>query len=264
MLMFFLLLALVFSVIGSRRTNGGLDFGWSVAVGLTTGLAISSKLAALIGLMSILAWSTVAAMLALGMASEQSWRSRITAAWRVSKGWLLAVGIAIHVLLISDPYLYPDPGVNTLKLFSQLAFENTLVQTQFPNGVLKPLDRPRYVMEGSLVDHTLTAGWGLPIEPFLAALGAGGMLLQVWLSWRRERIIRARGLLLITVMTYYLCISMSISMAWQRYLVPTTILSAVFSGVGVTWIIHTVTGIVAALVGSIYRLVRLGPRIQRA
>ncbi len=70
---------------------------------------------------------------------------------------------------------------------------------------------------------------------------------QVWKGWRREGLVRSHGLILTTVLMYYLCITMSISMAWQRYLTPTIILSAVLSGIGVTQILQAVTGAVAAL-----------------
>ncbi|MFN0073603.1 MAG: ArnT family glycosyltransferase [Chloroflexota bacterium] len=256
MMMFFILLALVLSVIGARRQDGGLGPGWALVIGIALGLALGTKLASLISVCAVLTWSVIASTLALSLANNTGWRTRGVAAWRALRGWLLAVGIALHIFIASNPYLYPNPGLHTLQLFAQLAYENAVVQSQFPGQVLHPLDRPRYVVEGSLVEHTLTARWGYPLEPFLAALGASGIFMQVWLMWRRDRQIRARGLLLVTAFSYFVLVTMAISMAWQRYLIPTMVLSAVLSGIGVAWIVHTLIGLLYASVDMARRTIQ--------
>jgi hypothetical protein len=240
MMIFFLLLALTVSVVGARRSDGGIGAGWSIVLGIALGLALATKLAALMGVLSTVVWSAVAATLAGGLSPGLRPRQRAMRAWCAARGWLLAAGISIHVLLLSNPYFYPAPGVNLARMFVQLAYENEIVQRHFPDGVIPTPIRAWYVLGGSLIDNTFAGRLGLPIELLLAAIGATALLIQTWVLWCRTRQIRARGLILVTGLTYFFAISTAISMAWQRYLIPTVVLSTLLSGIGIYWIVRCI------------------------
>lgn len=236
MMMFFLLLVLTLSVVGARRRDGGINVRWALLLGTALGLAVGSKLTSILGIAATIGWSGIVALLAFGLSRERSFPARVAFAWRAAGGWLLAVVIAYPVFVLTNPHLYPSPLEHTAHLLTMPMAEDEVVRQEFPQFVLSPNERPGYVVRGSLMDHTLTGRVGYPIEPLLAAIGGAALSLQVWRLWRRERQIRARGLILMTVLTYYLGISTAISLTWDRYLLPTVVLSALLSGIGVAWI----------------------------
>ena len=103
-------------------------------------------------------------------------------------------------------------------------------------AVRDPMIRLGYVLEGSLVNGTATAGLGIPLEPVLAATGGVVLLVRLERGWRSARRLPIEGFALLSVLTYYAGISAGLGLAFEQYFVPTLVLGTVLSGLGVATI----------------------------
>lgn len=249
----FLLLALLVGVLGARRGRAGsLPLRWALALGLALGLGLATKLTLTLSFAAILAWG--------GLVALAAWRNRtvagsgLTRAWAAGRGWALALALALGVFVVSNPHLYPNPLLHSGHLFQNRADEMQAQQRLLPKDALHNLnDRVRFVFGGSLIEHTASGPRRGGLEAALAGIGLGTLLARVWRGWRRRGHPPAEGLVLVTMLSYFVGVSLGLLLAWPHYLVPTFLLGTILSGLGA-----------AAIVSQLARAgVRLDRRIVR-
>jgi 4-amino-4-deoxy-L-arabinose transferase-like glycosyltransferase len=244
-LAFFLLLALLFGVLGSRHDRGGgLPVGWAVATGLALGLSLQAKLTALFSLVALCSWVALVG-LATWQCSDGTAPARLRQVMAASRGWALAIVVAVATFLVGNPHLYPRPLVHTMHLLEQRAAEMRDHRRWIPDSATDgPVDRLRYVLGGSLMlgDRLLDgdpAVWrGSPLGPILAPIGAVGLLVGIRRTWRNHRRLSVGGLLLVTALVYFVGTTATINMYWPRYLIPTCLLGSILSGLGFVVVLH--------------------------
>jgi hypothetical protein len=245
LLCFLLLLTLLLAVLGARSSQTSrLPALWALAVGLALALALQTKLTATFSLSAIGTWGIGVALLAW-LRARGPWGDRLRQSWLAGRGWLIAVAVAVIVFMAGNPHLYPDPVRHTAHLFEQRAEEMQFQREWRPEWVTHgPLDRVRYVLGGSLVmtgerlDGDPSAWRGLPLAALLAPVGVLALIIRGWQVWREQRRLPIEGLVLITALAYFAGIAAGIHMYWPRYLVPTTLLGALFSGLGLAVLFH--------------------------
>jgi hypothetical protein len=162
----------------------------------------------------------------------------------------LATVVAVGVFILSNPHLYPDPPRHVRHLFDlrSVRLEGALREpTDVAVILANPLNRPGYVLDGSLVDGTVTGSRGLPIEAVLATVGAVVLAVAAWRTWRRAGRAPAEGLVLLTVLAYFGGTSAALTEPTGRYYIPTLFLGTVLSGVGIGAIIRLLATAVPAL-----------------
>jgi 4-amino-4-deoxy-L-arabinose transferase-like glycosyltransferase len=234
---FFFLLALLLGVLGvRRRRDGGLAIWWAVAVGLALGLAVGSKLTAVLSLATVVGWGMLVAILAArrrGAVSEMGWRAGLGRAWVAGRGWALAVTVAGALFVASNPHLYPDPVLHTIHLFAHRAEQGEAARHQRPEvTTASVLEGVRFVLDGSVGRGSLSGSRGLPIEAALAAAGTVALAATTWRAWWRSGDVAASGLVLVTTLAYVVGTVAFLPVMWGRYLLPTVLLGALFSGLG--------------------------------
>jgi hypothetical protein len=233
-LMLFVLLALLVGMVGVRRNRRGeLRTAWALALGLTLGLALSSKLTAALSPLAVGVWG----LLVSGLAA---WRqagplaARLQAAWQVGHGWALALLVAVGLFVLSDPHLYSNPISHTIHMVEHRRAELALQErSQAKPPLHAPLERLVYVFGGSLYTQTWSGSNGVPLEAGLAGLGFASLALAAWRAPRQAGPPPAQGLLLSTTLIYFLGISASLLLAWSRYILPSVLLGTLLSGLGV-------------------------------
>jgi 4-amino-4-deoxy-L-arabinose transferase-like glycosyltransferase len=233
-LAFFLLLALLVGLLGARRGRAGaLPAGWAVATGLALGLAMEAKLTGLLGLAAALTWGGLAALLA-GLRADPAPRARLRAAWVAGRGWLLATLIGVGLFYALYPHLWQNPIVHTPHLFENRLQQMLSHQRNYPSSAVPNIrDRPPRVIYGSLVRTTWAGSRRVPLEGLAAIVGCGALLASAWRRWRQGQIPAVEGLLLTTVLVYFAGVSAGLYVAFELYFLPTLLLTAVLSGVGV-------------------------------
>jgi hypothetical protein len=252
-MIFFLFLALLLGVLGGRRRpDGGLPTGWALAVGVALGLAVASKLPALMSLVAVLGWALLVGVLAAARtreAADRSPRIRLARAWAASRGWALALVLAVGLFVLSNPHLYPNPVVHTTHMLRLRLSEQESDQRRYPWRALRtPLEQASFVLRGSLADGTFAGSRGVPAEALLAAVGAAVLLVTTWRDWRRTGRPPAAGLVLMTAATYFIGTTALIAVTYDRYLVIPLLFGALLSGLGIAALVRW--GLALASTGS--------------
>jgi 4-amino-4-deoxy-L-arabinose transferase-like glycosyltransferase len=233
-LMFWILSTLLASLWAARRARNGVLTGRQVlVVALALGLGLATKLTAGLSLAVLVIWASVV-MLTGWLASEGRAAERLGLVWRVGRGWGSAMLIAAGLFVLSNPHLYPDPILHTGHLIQNRRDEMREQQRQLPGDALhEPAARVGYVLSGSFVEHTANGSRRRPIEAALAVLGLAALVVRTWQGWRATGRPPAEGLLLLTALVYFGGISAALLLAWEHYLIPTVVLGALLSGLGV-------------------------------
>jgi asparagine N-glycosylation enzyme membrane subunit Stt3 len=251
LLALFLLLGLLLSTIAIRRSPGGvLPLRYGLGIGIALGLGLGTKLTAAANLALVAVWVPLAALAAARGARTSDGVGRLMRAWRASRGWLLAVGIAFAVFVLSDPHLYPDPIRHTLHLalFRGAALRGQ--QLGEPEAVQGLLQRPRLVLIGSFVAGTPLGSRGVPLEAGLAAIGALGLAATTRRAWQRTGRLPAEALPLLAALLLLAGESTLLLVAYPRYWLPSTLLTAIFAGLGAATIAELAPGIGRAVIRS--------------
>jgi hypothetical protein len=279
----FLLLVLLLAVLGIRRGHrGGLRVRWALAIGVALGLGLATKLTAALSLATTLSWGVLVALLSAWLGHSPNPPDRLRRARGAGSGWALAIVVALSVFVLSDPHLYPNPLQHTAHLVEYRADDMLMQQRQSPQfAVHSPVDRLRYVLGGSLVGGTWTGSrtlspeasletalvtadaYGPPVEAALAVMGAAALLGRAWRGWRRTGQIPGEGLALLTVAIYFIGVSAGLLVPWSRYLVSTTILGILLSGVGVSTIAGQLMATVEALRARACSAAGCPPKLRR-
>jgi hypothetical protein len=254
-LVFFLLLTLLLAVVGARRgRHGRLPSGWALACGVALGLAIGSKYTAILSLVGLLVWGLLAGAWCAWRAGPGG-GARLHAAWAAGRGWLLAALVAFVVCVLSNPHFYPDPPLHlwhVVETRRQIVQENE--QDQERKVVRSPVERTRMVVGRALRHDTATGSRGVPLEAFLAPLGALALLLTTVRGALRTGRLPAEGLVLVTVATYFVGVAVGFSVSWERYFLPTLIVGTILSGVGLSTALRTLPIIWDRLRGHLPRV----------
>ena len=247
-LVFFVVLGLLLAVLGARRGHrGSLPTGWAIALGAALGLAVGSKLTAVLSLVAIIAWGALVAAAAWRRA-EPLPRARLARAWAAGRGWALALGIALAIFVISDPHLYPNPPLHIGHFLDHRVHEMQGQQLRFPGDALtNALDRPRYVLGRSLIAGTWNGSRGLPLEAVLAGAGAALLVTRTWRGRRGTGRSPIEALVLLTVLVYFGGVSAGLLLAWDRFFIPTLVLGSLLSGLGLSAICRQLGVLGAAL-----------------
>jgi 4-amino-4-deoxy-L-arabinose transferase-like glycosyltransferase len=237
---FFLLLSLLLAVLAARRArHGAISIGWAVAVGATLGLGLSTKLTVVLSVAAVLAWMLLTVLAAWHRAGSIH-GAHFGRAWTAGRGWAVAVAVSLGIFVLSNPHLYPNPGLHTAHLFQNRFEEMVAQQRNLPgDAVDNPLERVWFVLQGSLIESTATGSRGLPLEAALATIGGAVLLARTWRGWRRTSHIPAEGLVLVTVLAYFVGVTAGLLLAWPHYLVPTFLLGTVLSGLGLSAVTHS-------------------------
>jgi hypothetical protein len=240
LLSLWILLGLLLAYLSARgAANPGS--GWFGEVGLVLGLGLGTKLSGALSLAAILIWSLVVTAQAGWRARRSGLRALLGSIWRASRGWLLAMWVALSVFWLSDPHLYPNPILHTRHLLEFRVQEALDQQLRWPIlAKTTLLDRAAFVVGQSLFGMTATGAQGLPLETGLFGLGAAVLLRRTWRGWRSTGVLPAEGLVVLTVLVYFVGMTTGLLIAWQRYLVPTLLLGTLLSGVGAAWILSRV------------------------
>jgi hypothetical protein len=232
-LAFFIVLALLVSVLGARRGRGGrLALGWALGLGVALGLGFGTKLTAALSLTAVLGWGMIVTVRAAGLSGRPSLRTRLRHAGAAGRGWALALAVGLGLFVLSDPHLYPNPLLHTAHLFEKRRDEMLDQQRDIASAVSDPLDRPGYVLHNSLVEGTWSGTLELPLEAALATVGAAALAVRTRRGWRRTGQLPAEGLVLLTILTYFAGVSAGLLLDFDRYYVPTLLLGTVLSGIG--------------------------------
>ena len=239
-LVFCLLLGLLLAIVGARRGRaGGLPTRWAVAVGAALGLGLGAKLTAVLSLAAVLGWAALAALLAARRRPASAPGDRLRRAWAAGRGWVLAPVVGVALFVLSDPHLYPNPLLHTAHLFQDRAEEMVNQQRVSPgDALLNPLDRPGYVLGGSLIDGTWTGSHGLPFEALLAGLGGAALLLRTWRGWRQAGLAPVEGFVALTAVVYFAGTSLGLLVPWPNYYLPTLLIGSLLSGLGISAVVR--------------------------
>ena len=234
----FFLLALLLALVGVwRRRDGGLPVGWAIGTGAALGLAIGTKLTAVLSVAAILSWGVLVAVLAAIRPSRQvpdMQSGSIARGWSAGRGWALSLVVAGGIFILSNPHLYPDPVRHTVHLFQDRIEEGQAGHRARPElAIATPLAGAAFVLRGSLFSGTATGSLGVPLEALLVMLGVASLIVTGWRDWRGERRLSPVGLALVTAAAYVVGTSVFLDLPWERYLAPTLLLGTVFSGVAV-------------------------------
>ncbi len=253
-LVLLLLVALALGVLGARRGRGGsLPVVWATLLGMTLGLAWQAKLTAALSLAAVGIWGILVAGIALWRtrdAGDRGWSDR---AQKAGRGWALALAVAVLTFVATNPHLYPDPLGHTIHLFQwrsdamDRAVDRSPARGRSATILDLPAERVGFVFGGSLVGHTAAGSYGLPIEAALAVIGAAALSAWTWRGWRRTGQVPPEGLVLATVIVYFVGSTVLMSLARPRYLVPTILLGTLLSGVGLAVIASQLEALAAAL-----------------
>jgi hypothetical protein len=189
----------------------------------------------------VLAWGLLAAARAIGR--RGSGAERRVAAWTAARGWLLAPAIAVSTFVVINPHLYPDPLLHTAHLFSHRVAEMRFQQEDNPEAAVPDrFDRPRLVLERSLLRYTFGGSAGLPLEAALAVPGAAALAVRTWRGWQSASPDYALGLVLLTSLAYFAGVSVFLGLDWDRYYIPRVTIGALLSGLGAATIINLGSG----------------------
>jgi len=233
-LMFFLLAALLTLTLGLRRARPGRPaVGWAVGGGVLLGLALGTKLTAVLGLAGVALWGLWAwgsPRPESGVAAEAFRLDRPTS----QVVWAgLAVATAAVVFVASDPFLYPDPVGRSWLLFQNRQAEMAAEQSAVPSrAVLDLPTRAALVWDRSLFHETWSNSYlGWPVEGVLAIVG---------LAWLAFRGVRSRAGPEALLLTWTLCVFGGVTW-WlgfllQHYFVPTAMMSVLLAGLGAAWV----------------------------
>jgi hypothetical protein len=232
-LVFFVLLALLLGVLGARRArHGGLPAAWAVAMGIALGLALESKLTATLSLAATIGWGGLVGLAAARRADRDP-GTHLRAAWAAGRGWLAATLVAFAVLVVLNPHLWLNPLEHTAHLYVDRVEEMGALQMAYPlNAVYDVRERPVRVLLGSLVQGTWLGARRVPLEALLATVGFVTLAAKAARGWRLGRWPGTEGLLLTTVLTYFVGVSANLYVYWDTYLLPNLLLGAVLSGIG--------------------------------
>jgi 4-amino-4-deoxy-L-arabinose transferase-like glycosyltransferase len=252
-LIFFLVLALLLGVLGARRRpDGALPIVWAIAVGVALGLAVASKLPALMSLVAVSGWAVLVGVLAAARGREPADRSpwiHLARAWAASRGWALALVVAAGLFVLTNPHLYPNPVVHTTHMFRLRLDEQESDQRHYPWRALRtPLEQASFVLGGSLADGTFAGSRGVPAEALFAAVGAAVLLVTTCRDWRRTGRAPAAGLVLMTAAAYFVGTTALIAVTYDRYLVIPLLFGALLSGLGIAALVRR--GLALASAGS--------------
>jgi hypothetical protein len=161
--------------------------------------------------------------------------------WSVTRGWLLAIAVALVTFVATIPHLYPNPIGHTLHLFEERV---TTMETQHDASAVDDrtgdvIERARYVLGGSLVmqprldDGPALAWSGIPVGALFAPFGILLLLNRSWRSWSQSRHLPVDALVLVTALIYIAAIAVTLHVYWSRYLVPTFVFASLLAGIGV-------------------------------
>lgn len=244
LLMLFILLALLLALLGARRgTRGGLPVRWAIPLGIALGLALGTKLTAVLSLVAVGTWLVAAAAAAAVRDSQGGRRTpaltgRLRLALLAARGWLVALGVALSVFVLSNPHLYSNPIGHAVHLFGTRAEAMEQAPSRSPDGGLTGYaERINYVVRGSLMGASSTGSQeSLPQRALgvgmagLAIIGLGAVSVKVV---RANRGTPADAIVPITVLVYFAGVSAGMGLGLTRYIVPTGVLGAVLCGVGI-------------------------------
>ncbi|HYU17332.1 MAG TPA: glycosyltransferase family 39 protein [Chloroflexota bacterium] len=251
-LMFFLLAGLLAAVAGLTGLEGGRRWlAWTLAAGALLGLAVGSKLTAVLGLLAVglfgilglaaghtrLATLRSARGQALGSAPGQAPESTRQQA-RSPLIWAgVVLATAAIVFVASDPFLYPDPIGRSRLLFENRQEEMAVQMRDEPWRAHYDLrERAALVWERSFL-HDSWGGshLGWPLEAALAIVGA---------CWLLARAVSRRpgldALLLLWVACIFGGVTWGLGYRMQHYFVPSAAMAILLAGLAAGWIGQTV------------------------
>lgn len=238
-LQFFLVAGLLVAVVGlGRARSPRAQVGWGVAAGLVLGLAFATKLTAVLALVAVAlwgAWAVVGGWLSsvrssgdLGaVAGGRSGPAALPWRWPVA-----ALGVALLVFVLTNPFLYPDPIGRTLILFQNRRVEMAEQQRNEPGRAVHDLrDRFALVWDRSLFNDAYgPSRLGRPVEAVLAPVG----LAMLAFRGARRRL-GAEACVLLWVLCIWAGISAALGFRLQHYFVPTALIGTMLAGLAVGW-----------------------------
>ncbi|MGE3272996.1 MAG: hypothetical protein AB7P40_29960, partial [Chloroflexota bacterium] len=239
-----------------RSSARGPSLGWGVLTGLLLGLALGSKLTAILALVAVMVWGAWATWMTLGgIRMVPGLRGLARFGWLSPpaessgdtvepsvpgppprRGWLLwapmVVLVAYLVFVVSNPYLYRDPLGRTVIMLQDRAQEMAREASVDPERAVTTLQqRIKLVWYWSLMEDT----WGdsqlrWSIEMPLALAGLGILLVRFLLRGRAED-----AWLLLWVVGIYGGVTWGLGYLLDHYFVPTATMTLLLSGLAIGW-----------------------------
>jgi hypothetical protein len=225
---FFLLAALALCLATFRPPAGGFGLGSGILAGSALGLALATKLTAILSLPAL-------ALACAGAAFGTRARGERRAWWRPLT-WGPVVGLTCWGLFIAAyPFLWPDPPGRTLAMFQFREAQMRRQQNVWPEwAVHDPRDRLALVLGHTLIHRTwANTTLGFPLDVPLAALGLGSLGAIARRDWCTGRRIGPATFLVGWLLSYLIGIAWGYGMNWDRYVVPLFLLATLLSGLGV-------------------------------
>jgi hypothetical protein len=229
---FFLLAALALCLATFRRPAARFGPGTDILAGSALGLAVASKLTAILSLPALMLACAGAALGAHARGERDAW-------WWPLK-WGCVAGLTCWGLFVAlYPFLWPDPPARTLALLRFRDAEMRHQQNALPQSAVRdPGDRLELVLGHALVNRTWAQSTlGVPLDVPLAALGLATLGAAACRDWRAARHLGPAALLLLWLLSYVAGTAWGYGLDWARYTVPLFLLAALLSGLGAQWLV---------------------------
>jgi hypothetical protein len=232
-----LTIALVVRVVQALR-SGQNSLGWATLAGVMCGLAVSSKLIAV-----ILVGPAFLAL--LYEAVRYRWK-RVGSLAGVLASLSLMIGWSALIVYIANPLLYTQPIAGTLQM---LEFVRLVQQTTIYAPTATLTERVLAVM-ASPAAFGMLSRIGLPIDQILVLVGCLAIGIDVWrIPALRQQ--RPLDIVVIWMLGSTLIITLSLPANIDRYLLPLQPIAAFLQAYGTIWVARRAVMLVHKRFGSV-------------
>ena len=223
--------------VAARSERQRAHFLWSVALGVSVGLATATKLTG-----ALLAFGLV-----LFVALRQAAHWSIDRTWRGVGSWIDAALTAVLAFVFVNPLLYPHPVLRTLMLFEHRLEEMEYQALGTPRQAVPEdlLVRAEIVYRRTFVEFGIFDSWlGLPLDAPLAALGFGIAAFAVWRALRRRETPGPMALLACWTISVYGISTANLGFDSSHYFAPTALVGVVLQAVALATLLAALWGLV--------------------
>lgn len=217
------------------------SLAWAALIGMSAGLAISTKMRALLALLAISAAYLVLLAVYQGREGVPAHSRGRCLSWIVAC-WLVAIVTSIGVFVMLNPYLYHDT-VAHVRYMLRLGTENVVkLQAMFPKTALTTLRDKLYwfwrinFLEYGTLARAATRSvvpWGQVVDAMLVALGFVWLVKDAVAELRKGMSLLRTGLL-VWVLVSVLGVLIWTPFRWPRYYIYVFPYWAVLVGYGLS------------------------------
>jgi hypothetical protein len=261
----FMLAALVLWIASLRHmAYGQHTMLWSISLGILVGLAVATKLTALIAIASLMIWATLVAVSAVivhftqilspighrfsrypGVTAEMvdtmARSDGLVLARRCLMSLAITIAVALVILVASDPYLTTAPIEHSMAVLRYPFVAMQSMAPEFSDDVPNSLlDSVRFVGGSVFISIRALHGQAVNLQAIVMQLVWASVTLLgfLWLvkrghtSWQRGNLLCTELPITIMLAISFLGITLSIGLLWPRYVLPVIVLSTIAGGIG--------------------------------